>query len=103
MNGAFKECSSLTSFPLINTSNVTNFGSNGGGAWQGCSSLTSFPEIDTSRVLVLAILQVVVLGVVALVLHLSHYLTQVVVLILVLLGKDVQVLHHFQQTHLTQI
>ena len=37
-------CSSLTSFPLIDTSSVTNFQS----AWAYCSSLTSFPQIDTS-------------------------------------------------------
>ena len=37
-------CSSLTSFPLINTSAGTNFQS----TWFGCSSLTSFPLINTS-------------------------------------------------------
>jgi hypothetical protein len=37
-------CSSLTSFPLIDTSSGTNFGY----TWFGCSSLTSFPLIDTS-------------------------------------------------------
>lgn len=37
-------CSSLTSFPLINTSSGTNFQN----AWQSCSSLTSFPLLDTS-------------------------------------------------------
>ena len=37
-------CSSLTSFPLIDTSSVTSFGN----AWYGCSSLTSFPLLDTS-------------------------------------------------------
>jgi len=37
-------CSSLTSFPLIDTSSGTNFQS----AWQNCSSLTSFPLINTS-------------------------------------------------------
>ena len=40
----WRECSSLTSFPLIDTSSGTNFGS----AWQGCSGLTSFPLIDVS-------------------------------------------------------
>ena len=37
-------CSSLTNFPLIDTSNVTNFSY----AWYYCSSLTGFPLIDTS-------------------------------------------------------
>ena len=37
-------CSSLTSFPSINTSSGTNFFA----TWYGCSSLTSFPLIDTS-------------------------------------------------------
>ena len=37
-------CSSLTSFPLLDTSSVTNFDN----AWNGCSSLTSFPLLDTS-------------------------------------------------------
>jgi hypothetical protein len=41
---AFTNCSSLTSFPLINTAAGTNFSN----AWNGCSSLTSFPLIDTS-------------------------------------------------------
>jgi hypothetical protein len=41
---AFQNCSSLTSFPLINTAAGTNFGS----AWNGCNSLTSFPLIDTA-------------------------------------------------------
>ena len=40
----WQNCSSLTSFPLIDTSSITNFAS----AWQNCSSLTSFPLIDTS-------------------------------------------------------
>jgi hypothetical protein len=39
-----QNCSSLKSFPLINTSGVTDFGY----AWTNCSSLTSFPLIDTS-------------------------------------------------------
>ena len=42
-------CSSLTSFPLINTSASTDFSS----TWRGCSSLTSFPSINTSNVLTL--------------------------------------------------
>jgi len=37
-------CSSLTSFPLIDTSSGTNFSF----TWVGCSSLTSFPLINTS-------------------------------------------------------
>jgi hypothetical protein len=41
---AFQACSSLTSFPLINTSAGTNYG----GAWRNCTSLTSFPLINTS-------------------------------------------------------
>jgi len=41
---AFNSCSSLTSFPLIDTSSATNFIQ----TWQGCTSLTSFPAIDTS-------------------------------------------------------
>lgn len=41
---AWHSCSSLTSFPLIDTSSGTNFSS----AWYNCSSLTSFPLIDTS-------------------------------------------------------
>jgi hypothetical protein len=43
-NGAWRSCTSLTSFPLINTSSCTNFK----GAWLDCSSLTSFPLLDTS-------------------------------------------------------
>ena len=41
---AWRGCSSLTSFPPIDTSAGTDFYR----AWQGCSSLTSFPLIDTS-------------------------------------------------------
>ena len=41
---AWYSCSSLTSFPLLDTSSGTNFTN----AWQGCSSLTSFPLLDTS-------------------------------------------------------
>jgi len=40
---AWYNCSSLTSFPLIDTSSGTNFSA----AWLGCSSLTSFPLLDT--------------------------------------------------------
>jgi hypothetical protein len=36
---AWRDCSSLTSFPLITTSSGTNFTS----AWNGCNSLTDFP------------------------------------------------------------
>ena len=45
-SGAWAYCSSLTSFPLINTAAVTNFQS----AWLGCSGLTSFPLINTAAV-----------------------------------------------------
>jgi hypothetical protein len=41
---AWHKCSSLTSFPLINTAAGTNFVN----AWDGCSSLTSFPLINTA-------------------------------------------------------
>jgi len=37
-------CSSLTSFPLIDTSSGNSFSN----AWFGCSSLTTFPLLDTS-------------------------------------------------------
>ena len=43
---AWRDCSSLTSFPLIDTSSGTDFER----AWSGCSSLTSFPLLDTSNV-----------------------------------------------------
>ena len=43
-NGAWRACTSLTSLPLIDTSSGTSFS----GAWQGCNSLTSFPLINTS-------------------------------------------------------
>ena len=42
---AWRNCSSLTSFPLINTSSGTTFNR----AWIGCSSLTTFPLLDTSN------------------------------------------------------
>ncbi len=42
---AWRDCSNLTSFPLINTSLGTDFRF----AWRDCSSLTSFPLIDTSK------------------------------------------------------
>jgi len=38
-------CSSLTSFPQLDVSQGTEFDS----AWHGCSSLTSFPQLDTSQ------------------------------------------------------
>lgn len=41
---AWRNCSSLTTFPEIDTSSSTSFSK----AWFGCSSLTSFPLIDTS-------------------------------------------------------
>ena len=41
---AWRNCSSLTSFPLINTSSCTVFTN----AWRDCSSLTGFNLIDTS-------------------------------------------------------
>lgn len=41
---AWRSCTSLTSFPLINTSSGVFFGS----AWNGCNNLTSFPLINTS-------------------------------------------------------
>ena len=41
----FRFCSSLISFPLIDTSNGINFSY----AWQSCSSLTLFPLLDTSN------------------------------------------------------
>lgn len=41
---AFRNLSSLTSFPLIDISSGTNLNE----CWNGCSSLTSFPLLDTS-------------------------------------------------------
>lgn len=43
---AFHGCTSLTSFPLIDTSNVTNLDN----TWSDCTGLTSFPLLDTSSV-----------------------------------------------------
>lgn len=40
---AWRECTSLTSFPLIDTSSGSSFTH----TWWGCSGLTSFPLIDT--------------------------------------------------------
>lgn len=41
---AWQNCSSLTSFPLLDTSNGTAFND----TWHDCSSLTSFPLLDVS-------------------------------------------------------
>jgi hypothetical protein len=46
---AWRDCRSLTSFPLIDTSSGINFCSNYNGCWQGCLSLTSFPQLDLSK------------------------------------------------------
>lgn len=43
-------CSSLTSFPLLDTSSVTYFQ----GTWWNCTNLTSFPSIDTSSVQIIS-------------------------------------------------
>jgi hypothetical protein len=43
MNNTWRDCSGLTSFPLISTSLVTVFNE----TWRGCSGLTSFPLINT--------------------------------------------------------
>jgi hypothetical protein len=49
-NGAWFGCSSLTSFPLLDVSNGTTFGgSDQIGAWRNCTSLTSFPLLDVSN------------------------------------------------------
>ena len=45
-SGAWYNCSGLTSFPLINSSSVTTFSN----SWRNCSGLTSFPLIDSSNV-----------------------------------------------------
>ena len=44
-NYAWYNCTSLTSFPLLDTSSGTNFSY----AWRDCTSLTSFPLLDTSK------------------------------------------------------
>jgi hypothetical protein len=44
LSQAWRDCSNLNSFPLIDTSLVDNFGE----SWKNCSSLTSFPLLDTS-------------------------------------------------------
>lgn len=43
---AWKDCFSIVSFPLIDTSNATELAF----AWEDCAALTSFPLIDTSGV-----------------------------------------------------
>jgi hypothetical protein len=43
-NSAWRSCTSLTSFPLLNVSSGTRFDN----AWNGCTSLTSFPLLDVS-------------------------------------------------------
>ena len=45
MYNTFRDCSSLTSVPLIQTNNATNFR----GMFMNCSSLTTIPLIDTSN------------------------------------------------------
>lgn len=42
----WKDCTNISSFPLIDTSNVTEMDK----TWQSCHSITSFPLIDTSNV-----------------------------------------------------
>lgn len=44
-SSAWYGCSSLSSFPLINTAGATNFYQ----AWYGCSSLNSFPLVNTAN------------------------------------------------------
>jgi hypothetical protein len=46
LNDSWRNCLSLTSFPLIDTSSVNSMSS----AWRNCPNLTSFPLIDTSSV-----------------------------------------------------
>jgi hypothetical protein len=41
---SFRNCSALTSFPMIDVSNVDDFQY----AWYGCSGLTTFPTLNTS-------------------------------------------------------
>jgi hypothetical protein len=43
-SSTWRNCTSLTSFPLLDVSSGTNFGA----TWQDCTSLTSFPLLDTS-------------------------------------------------------
>jgi len=44
-NSAWRDCRGLTSFPLLNVNKGTNFGS----AWYGCSGLTSFPLLNVNK------------------------------------------------------
>ena len=44
LQSSWRDCTSLTSFPAIDTSNVTDFTN----TWTSCNSLTSFPLIDVS-------------------------------------------------------
>ena len=44
MNSTWRGCTAMTSFPLLDTSSVQNITS----AWYDCTSLVSFPAIDTS-------------------------------------------------------
>ena len=46
MSNMFYGCSNLTTIPLLNTSNVTDMHS----MFEGCSSLTTTPQLDTSNV-----------------------------------------------------
>jgi hypothetical protein len=49
MNSTWSGCSSLTSFPAIDTSAMdAQFGFGFLNTWRNCSGLTSFPSIDTS-------------------------------------------------------
>jgi len=41
---AWRDCSGLTSFPVLDVSSGTNFT----GAWRGCFGLTTFPVVDVS-------------------------------------------------------
>jgi hypothetical protein len=45
-NATWRDCSSLISFPLLNTYNVTTFDS----SWQNCTGLTNFPLLNSSKV-----------------------------------------------------
>jgi hypothetical protein len=42
---AWRDCSSIVSFPAINTSNGINFTN----AWRGCTSMTDFGDINVSK------------------------------------------------------
>ena len=47
MSGMFNNCKSLTTIPQLDTSNVTNMNS----MFFGCKSLTTIPQLDTSNVI----------------------------------------------------